>query len=251
MDLSIVIPTLNRLETLRPCLDSIVRNTHVESEIIVYANLCTAETRTLLSRYPSVLILEDEENSYFTKAVNAGIHHSRGHYVFLLNDDCVLKNDRWFPFYRNLAELDETIAMVGPLHGGFDELPYGWVEPYATMYSRSALDLIGSLPFYDESFALWWSDIYHSYRAMNMGLRLMALEPSLVDMYIEHRRPTGEIGDTVAKFHQVLPREYFEFHGKALMYERLGIRDETRLPGYYGGQIWGVDDIGDLIGAPS
>jgi GT2 family glycosyltransferase len=242
MDLSIVIPTLNRLETLEPCLDSVIRNTHVEFEIIVYANSCNPETRALLSTYPCVRTIEDRSNKFFTEAVNTAITQSRGQYVFLLNDDCELRNNRWFPFYKNLADQDDDIAMIGPVHQNLDSLPYGWIEPYASFYRRDILDRIGLLPYYNESFVLWFSDIYHSYRAMHMGLQPIALEPALVDKYVEHKR-RGESGDTVLQFRHTLPEKCFEFHGKELMYERLGIRDEKDLAGYYGDRIWGVEDV--------
>ena len=87
LELSIVIPTLNRLDTLLPCLDSIGRHTAVPHEIIVYANACHEETARQLEARPTVVPLLDTENRFFTEAVNAGIARARGRYVFLLNDD--------------------------------------------------------------------------------------------------------------------------------------------------------------------
>lgn len=250
MDLSIVIPTLNRLETLESCLDSIVCNTSVEFEIIVYANSCKPDTRSLLSAYPSVRAIEDRENKYFTEAVNIAILQCRGNYIFLLNDDCELRNDRWFQFYKSLVDLDDSIAMIGPFHHYLDTLPYGWIEPFASMYKRDKLECIGLLPFFDDSFVLWWSDIYHCYKAMNMGFRPMVLEPALVDVYIDHKRYTVS-GDTVNQFRHCLPSECFDFHGKALMYERLGIKDDTCLAGYFGDRVWGEKDVEVLLATAS
>lgn len=246
MELSIIIPTLNRRDTLVPCLESAIRNTNVDFEIIVYANSCEPETRDLLREYPGVRAIEDQENRFFTDAVNEAIIQSSGRFVFLLNDDCELRNAQWFPFYKALLDMDENIAMLGPHHHFPEILPYGWVEPFASMYRRETLDLIGLLPKFDDSFVLWWSDIYHSYHAMNMGMFPMALEPVLVDRFVEHKRCV-ESGDTVLQFRNVLPSECFEFHGKSLMYERLGIKDESRLAGLYGGRIWGADDVEDIV----
>lgn len=246
MELSIIIPTLNRRETLEPCLDSVVRNTRVDFEIIVYANCCEPETLNLLNRYPEVRAIEDQENSFFTDAVNRAILQSQGRYVFLLNDDCEVRNDQWFPFYQSLIDADEDIAMTGPHHHYPEILPYGWIEPFASMYRRETLEQIGLLPKIDDSFVLWWSDIYHCYHAMKMGLYPMALEPVLVDRYVEHKR-TGASGATVLKFRHTLSNECFEFHGKAVMYERLGIEDDSHLAGFYGGRVWGPGDIESLL----
>jgi GT2 family glycosyltransferase len=237
LELSIVIPTLNRLDTLLPCLDSIGRHTAVPHEVIVYANACTDETARQLEARPTVVPMLDSDNRFFTEAVNAGIARARGQYVFLLNDDTLLRRDDWFPFYRSQLELDPRIGVVGPYWKNIDNLPYGWIEPYATLYPRTVFDRLGGLPYLDPSFVLWWSDIYHAYTLMREGYFLRPLTRALADAYVWHQRD-GESGDTVRRLRPTLPADCFVFHGKAQMYARLGITNETRLAGYYDGVVW-------------
>ena len=240
IELSIIIPTLNRLDTLIACLDSIDRHTKVPHEIIVYANACTDETARHLGTRPTVVPLVDTENRYFTEAVNAGIKRARGRYVFLLNDDTRLLRNDWFPFYRSHLELDPRIGVVGPYWKNIDELPFGWIEPYASLYPRDVFDRLGGLPFVDPSFVLWWSDIYHASRLMREGYYLRPLSRKVTDAYVWHKR-NGESGDTVRRLRPSLAPECFAFHGKALMYERLGIDNDDDLAGYYGGVVWGSE----------
>jgi GT2 family glycosyltransferase len=241
-ELSIVIPTLNRLETLAPCLDSIRRCTSASHEILVYANACDRAMARYLDSVPDVRSIRDPGNRFFTKAVNIAIARSCGRYIFLLNDDTLVLRSDWFPFYRRHLELDPRIAVVGPYWKNIDELPYGWIEPYATLYRRDVFERFGGLPCFDSSFNLWWSDIYHAYRLMNAGCYLLPLARPVVDAVIHHRR-VGESGDTVLSLKPSMPEECFNFHGKATMYRRLGIERDSDLAGYYGGLVWGADHV--------
>lgn len=236
-DLSIIIPTLNNVRDLAPCLESVRRTTRVSHEILVYANACTPETADFLEREPGIRPILDERNAYFTEAVNRAIAQARGRYVFLLNDDTVIRRDDWFDVYRHHLELDPSIAVAGPYWKNIDELPYGWIEPYATLYRRSIFEQFGGLPFHDESFVLWWSDIYHAYTLMKAGYHLRPLARPVVDSLVYHRR-VGESGATVLKLKPRLPRECFAFHGKDLMYRRLGIAGDDDLAGYFEGEVF-------------
>ncbi|MFN8625055.1 MAG: glycosyltransferase [Candidatus Binatia bacterium] len=246
LDVSIVIPTLNRLDSLVPCIESIHRHTSVGYEIIVYANCCTRETAAYLRSVRHVQAMIDNDNRYFTEAVNRAIAQAQGRYVFLLNDDCAVLRPDWFAFYHGLLRLDRRIAMVGPYWKNVDELPYGWIEPYATLYPRRIFERFGPLPDFDESFVLWWSDIYHAYQLMAAGYQLLPLHREVVDAFVRHRR-VGESGETVLSVKAHLPKECFTFHGRDLMYRRLGITDDRMLAGYFGGKVWGRDAIRPLF----
>ena len=69
------------------------------------------------------------------------------------------------------------------------------------------------------------------------GYFLRPLARAVADAYVWHKR-NGESGDTVQRLRPTLPADCFDFHGKALMYERLGIRRDEALAGYYGGVVW-------------
>lgn len=244
-ELSIIIPTLNRLDNLVPCIESIRRRTSTSYEIIVYANSCDATTARYLDSQRDIKSIRDSANRFFTEAVNLALPEASGKYIFLLNDDTVVQRSDWVQFYTSHLELDPRIAIVGPYWKNIDELPYGWIEPYATMYRREIFDRLGGLPYFDSSFILWWSDIYHAYRLMHAGYYLLPLARSVVDAFVFHRR-IGESGETVLRLKPTLRKECFQFHGKTLMYRRLGIGNEDDLAGYYRGTIWGP---GHVVGA--
>jgi glycosyltransferase involved in cell wall biosynthesis len=240
LSVSIIVPTHDNVTTLSGCIESILQHTSEPFELIVIDNSSTDHTAEYLDAKPGVILLRPGRNLFFTKAINLGLRHATGEFVFLMNDDCLVLRSDWLDFYASLLVRDPRIGAVGPYWGAIEELPYGWIEPYASMYPKQVFDELGELPFYDESFLLWWSDIYHSYKLMKHGRQLVPLARPVVERFVHHRRE-GESGETVRRMRPHLPRSCFEFHGKALMYKRLGIRGDDELAGYYGDRVWDGD----------
>ena len=92
-ELSIVIPTYNRAESLRACLDSLSRQTQsvADYEVIVVVDGSTDGTREMLAHLslPYPLHTLWQSNSGQTEARNRGIAAAKGRYVLFLDDDIV------------------------------------------------------------------------------------------------------------------------------------------------------------------
>lgn len=81
---SIIIPTYTNHKGLVECLESVKKYTDMsQAEIIVVANGAPEETRSLAT-------LWFDKPLGYAKAVNAGVKASKGDYIVLLNDDCIL-----------------------------------------------------------------------------------------------------------------------------------------------------------------
>lgn len=92
---SIVIVNYNTKELLRNCLHSI-RNQllHVSYEIIVVDNLSIDGSQDMVKKeYPSVMLIENTNNTGFGAANNIAIRQSASKYILLLNPDTVILND--------------------------------------------------------------------------------------------------------------------------------------------------------------
>ena len=99
MKCDIVIPVWNNKEVTQRCLESIFDNTHCEYRLIIIDNASDASTRQYLdqvklSRPDKVLLIANEENVGFTKAVNQGIKVSSSDYVCINNNDIIV-SDGW------------------------------------------------------------------------------------------------------------------------------------------------------------
>ncbi|MCZ2344192.1 MAG: glycosyltransferase [Bacteroidales bacterium] len=112
--LSIIIPSHNRTDLLKLCLQSVLAYIPPESEILVVDDASKEEavSRTAML-FPGVRVLRLDQRQGFARAANAGIAASHGRIVELLNDDTeVTPNwaDTALPYFN-----DPTVAAVAPL----------------------------------------------------------------------------------------------------------------------------------------
>jgi GT2 family glycosyltransferase len=85
---SVIVPTLNGAHLLPDCLDSLVRQSYANLEVIVADGASTDGTVALLtSRYPTVRLLRLRRNAGFAGNVNAGLRAASGEVLCLLNND--------------------------------------------------------------------------------------------------------------------------------------------------------------------
>src|SRR5574337_2163684 len=110
---SIVIVTYNSASTIRACLDSVLNEARLATDLIVVDNLSTDETRSVLREYqgPIATIL-NPDNIGFSAACNQGIRASSGQHVVLLNPDTVVTSG-WLE--RLLSHVTAGVGAVGPV----------------------------------------------------------------------------------------------------------------------------------------
>lgn len=85
---SVVIPTWNGEDLLCAALESLVRQSWQDFEVVVVDNGSTDGTHEVLaSEHPEVRLIELGENRGFAAAVNAGIEAAAGEIVVLMNND--------------------------------------------------------------------------------------------------------------------------------------------------------------------
>lgn len=93
IELSVVIPTYNRVERLRSCLEALNRQTLAKSqfEVVVVIDGSTDKTREMLHKFEASYSLRAiwQENSGQAHALNRGIQEAQGHYCLFLDDDIV------------------------------------------------------------------------------------------------------------------------------------------------------------------
>ena len=92
MDLSIIIPHLNRKHLLQECLSSIPKGaTSLSFETIVIDNGSTDGSQEMVrDSFPDVHLLQNETNEGFGRATNRGFRAARGRYFLCLNNDTIL-----------------------------------------------------------------------------------------------------------------------------------------------------------------
>lgn len=105
IDVSIIIPTFNRAESLRRAIDSVLGQTHKNFELIIIDDGSTDRTDALLKDYKDTLTAIKTENKGVSAARNRGIKLARGRYISFLDSD-----DMWLEkkLERQLKVLKEN-----------------------------------------------------------------------------------------------------------------------------------------------
>lgn len=95
MELSIVIVNYNVKHFLEQCLISVEKAIKkIDAEIfVVDNNSVDGSVKLIKEKFPNVSLIENKENTGFSKANNQAINISKGKYVLLLNPDTVVEED--------------------------------------------------------------------------------------------------------------------------------------------------------------
>ncbi len=111
---SVNILTYNGQDLIGPCLDSVLRQTHPNIEILVIDNNSRDKTVELVEDF-KVKIIKNKENLGFSAGHNIGIKESKEEYVLCLNQDVVLDKD----FVKYAIEAMEKDDKIGSVQGKF------------------------------------------------------------------------------------------------------------------------------------
>jgi len=114
----IIIPVWNRLEDTRECIGSVERNTLFPYNLVIIDNGSGEKTAGYLrglakKRKKRILLVRNEKNEGFVKAVNRGISLSGSEFVCLLNNDTVVASG-WLKALINVINRDASIGIVNP-----------------------------------------------------------------------------------------------------------------------------------------
>lgn len=116
VDISVITINYNGLKDTCEFLDSWI--SHIKSvtyELIVVDNASEKdEASTIETRYPQVQVIRCERNLGYAGANNLGIDASSGKYLFFLNNDILMLDDR-IPELIARLESDKRIAGAAPL----------------------------------------------------------------------------------------------------------------------------------------
>ncbi|MCJ2114268.1 glycosyltransferase family 2 protein [Methylobacterium sp. E-025] len=116
-EISIIIPTKDGLEILRPCIDSLMVHPDPMTQIVIVDN-GSEEDETL--EYLRVLardaerftVVRDDSGFNFSRLVNLGVAHSRGEIICLLNNDTELLSGKIYERARAWLAMPD-VGIVG------------------------------------------------------------------------------------------------------------------------------------------
>ena len=112
MKLLVIIVSYNTKDITLSCINSVEKYSPQDTRIIVVDNNSTDGSPEALNK-TSIILINNDQNLGFSKAVNQGIKLSKGEYVLILNSDTKVKRDsinRLIEF----AENNGDCGAVGP-----------------------------------------------------------------------------------------------------------------------------------------
>jgi GT2 family glycosyltransferase len=114
----IVVPVFNSLHVVRPCLDSVLRNSSAPFRILLVDDASDTYTAAALDDYAAsndvVKLLRNERNLGFVHTANRGLSASTSDLVVLLNSDTIVPSG-WVDRIRACFASDPTIGVASPV----------------------------------------------------------------------------------------------------------------------------------------
>jgi O-antigen biosynthesis protein len=129
---SVIIPTKDRCDLLRKCVDGLVNRTNYKPvEIVIVDNGSSAPDATEFLRglrvRPNFVIVEDGGSFNFSRLVNRGVAASSGEICVLLNNDIDIINDDWLDELTGHALRPEVGAVGAKLYYADGTLQHGGI----------------------------------------------------------------------------------------------------------------------------
>ena len=120
--ISVIIPTYNRERFVGKAIDSVMRQSFTDLELIVIDDGSTDETRQILEAYGADIKCIFQENAGVSSARNAGIRVAQGTWVAFLDSD-----DEWTEDYLScqVAQIKEFPEAVAHITNAVTILPNG------------------------------------------------------------------------------------------------------------------------------
>jgi len=160
MKYSVVIPTYNHCDDfLKPCIESIFKYSNIEDiELIVSANGCRDNTSQYLDelRYKfntlnlanNLKVVWSDEPLGYPKATNDGIKHATCDKVILLNNDCVLleqKQNDWLNILNRPFTQNEKCGVSCVIKENSAVMGFQFAVFFCVMVDRKLFDEVGML----------------------------------------------------------------------------------------------------------
>jgi len=112
-EISIVILNYNGLKLIKPCIESIEKNTKEAYEIVIIDNASTDGSLEYLRTVKNALLVENKENLGCPPARALGLPLAKGNFVVLLDNDTIV-TEGWIEKFKAHFQRYPDIGILGP-----------------------------------------------------------------------------------------------------------------------------------------
>jgi GT2 family glycosyltransferase len=123
----IIIPVWNQPEVTRECIDSILRNTGYPYRLIIIDNGSETPVQSYLlglkeKKDLDLLLIRNDKNLGFVKAVNQGVVVSDAPYLCIMNNDTIATSG-WLEEMVGVIEANPSIGLLNPSSNTSGQFP--------------------------------------------------------------------------------------------------------------------------------
>jgi len=237
MDISIIIPSYNTKKAISECIRScLIERSKAKREIIVIDNASSDGSRKYLKERfgKNIILIENDQNLGFAKAVNQGLKISKGKYKYLLNSDTAITNGT-FDKLIMFADSDGKIGVIGTklvlpdgsiqkscfnfptIGNAIREYWFGEREKYSSFYKKntSEVDSVVGASFFitpkayeqvgifDERYFMFYED--HDYCRRVKDLRMKVIYFPEVTVFHHHGLSGKDISSGQNQWRRLIP----------------------------------------------
>ena len=110
--ISIIVPVYNAEKTIKACIDSLLKQTYDNYEIIAVDNNSKDETKGILQSYNGKIRFLTEEKQGSFAARNTGVRNSEGEILAFIDADCIAEN-KWLEKLTEPIRVEAEVAAYG------------------------------------------------------------------------------------------------------------------------------------------
>ena len=244
LSFSLIVLNWNGQPYLDKCLDSLVAQDYLHVEIIVVDNNSMDDSpRIVKSCYPTIRLIENQENLGFAGGMNVGLRIAQGDVLALLNNDVILRPD-WTAAIAAAMSADPRLGIAGgkllypdektlqhaggyfhnppiamPDHYGYRQLDTGqyqarrevdFVTGAAMAFRRMVVDEIGGL---DDNFTFYYEETDFEFRARRAGWKVVYI-PEAVGIHLESISTVRDSFNFFRHFHRSRLRFILKNYGR-------------------------------------
>jgi GT2 family glycosyltransferase len=179
--LSVVIPTFERPDDLKKCLESLSYQNQIGApsfEIIVSDDSESSDSIILVEKeFPKVVFGKGKKNGPAGNR-NAGVRRAKGVWIIFIDDDCIADKNFLNAYSKAIKDNPKAILFEGKIYP--DRPRKTWAEccpenSHGDMFWTSNLcvkkDVFNKVGGFDERFKVAYEDIDFAYRVNSLGLQ--------------------------------------------------------------------------------
>lgn len=159
---SIIVPIYNAEKTIKRCIDSILRQTYKNFELLLINDGSKDQSLNIVNEYKDKrIVVIDKKNEGVAKTRNLGIRKATGDYIMFIDNDDYIDSDYVDTYVNEIVNSDSDLVIGGYRRINnkkkilFYKIPedYPWTKyiimaPWAKIFSRKFI-ILNDIEFFD------------------------------------------------------------------------------------------------------